>query len=671
MFFNLINFLLLIFIVVAPVVYLGFVLHALKPYLIDSKKHLAIFCGFVILYFNKLLFGGQTLAQQDFNNLQITFFKFFQQSALAYKSAPIWNSYTGGGYDAFANPLANYFSPFLWVFLVFKDAFYAANIYLVLQTLFTLIFAFALFRILKLSKSAAFVGATMLTFNAFFTMRLSPGVGVEYFFSVKWIVLSLAFTHLYFITKKSKFVLLTAISLAFMFEGNMNGAIVGGIVWLLYSIMVFGLRPIKFYAAPLLALLLFSIRFIPNLYLILTAKGRISETVQGWRIERIEPIELWEYFLPINKLFQTPAFTPGIIGILFFGIGFWYLAFKYKRMENNKKVFLASLALFATGVILVTVNPVSSVFFSLPFFNRLTILPAFILFLLIPAVIISALFAHEIVQKYKAGALITFLPFIIFLEVFIGPPTLGAKTYFFNFLKMDYASEMQKLEYYNYIQDSPKVGLIIDDKGLLLFPQYNAYNNVYLLNDFKYLYGSTPTDELAKRINFNDVRKYADVVIATREVARDTNLLKVINVPRFEQGKYENYAILDRAFLYDNLQDFNWDYKVKIYEPLDKSIVSVKKNNSHPTEHTFVVKANNYEDSKKVITSITYSPFWKTSNNVQLVKGKYGFIEIENANVSDKIVLKYVNPYIYIGFVLSFCTFVIMAYKLWKQKSEV
>ncbi len=671
MLFNLINFLLLVFIVVAPLVYFLLILYELRKHILAGKWVIACFVGFVLLYFNKLLFKGQTLAQQDFNNIQITFFKFFQESALTHKLPPIWNSYTGGGYDAFSNPLANYFSPFLAVFLVFKDVFYAANVFLVLQTFFTLAFAYIFFRVLKLNKGAAFLGAVMWVFNAFFAMRLSPGVGVEYFFTLKWITLALTFTHLYFESKKTKHLLFLAISLAFMFEGNMNMAIVGGGMWLIYTLFVFRKQTHKLISAPIIGFLIYAVRLIPGLFLIATAQGRISETVEGWRVERILISNFLEYFLPIKQLFQTPLFTPGLFGIIFCIAGVIFLLIRFKHLDTLKPLVLVSLLFLILGAVFSTANPISDLMFSLPFFNRLTILPAFIVFVLFAVVMLSALAANEFIKTYIYGAFVGFLPFIFFAEILIGPPTLLSKTYAFNFLKMNYKQEMRKLEYYNFMQDSPKVAIFLDDRRLFTLPSYNAYLNVYTLNDFKYLYGSTVINDFAKRTNLAEISKYADVFIAAREMRRGTKKLDEIKIPRFDDENFDNYAVIDRAFNYDELQLFRWDYTLKLYEPLERTTTSVKKNTSHPTSHTFIVQKQNIEQNGSVITSITYSPFWRTNNNSEIVKGRYGYLNLTNAKVGDKIVLKYVNPYIYLGFALSLGTFVIVVYQLWKHKREV
>lgn len=664
--FFVINLLLLIFIVLAPLVLFGFILKDLKKYYLNSKRIILYFAAFVIVFFHKLIFFGQTLAQQDFNNLQITFFKFFQESALKFAQPPIWNSLTGGGYDAFANPTAIYFSPFNLVFLLIKDVYVAANLFMLLQTFFTLLFAFTFFRILRISKGASFLGATLLVFNAFFSLRLSPGVGIEYFFALKWIVLALAFTHLYFESFSKRYIYLISISLAFMLEGNLNIAVVGGIFWFIYTLLTFKKLSKELVAIAVFSFFVYSVKIIPALHLIMTAQGRIGETVQGWRTERIPVLDFWQYFLPINQLFKTPMFTFGMAGsILFFAAIIWFIV-KYRQSSKSIEYIIPSAIIFIIGAFLVTQNPISSLVFALPFFNRLTILPAFIILLLIPSVIFIARFADEFSKKFKYGVLIGLVPFVVFVEVLVGPPTIGSKTYSFNFLKMQHKTEMQKLEYYNFLAGKQKVAMFTDDMGLFTFPGYNAYLNVFTLNDFKYLYGSTNIEEMAQRDNLSEISKYADIFMAAREMKTGTKKLGEIEIPRFDGENYQNYAVMDRAFDYDKMQDFRWDYKIKLYEPLNKSVVSVKKANTHPTKHTFVVQKNNFEKNGNVITSITYSPFWKTSQNVKLVKGAYGYLNIENAKIGNTITITYINPYIYLGFAISavaFCYIIIQLRK--------
>jgi hypothetical protein len=655
--------------IVAPCVYLLLTLVRIRGYLTNSKSIVGIFGLLVITFFNKLLFKGQTLGQQDFNNLQITFFDLFQKSLFLHKSPPIWNSYTGGGFDAFSNPLSVYFSPFLPVFIFVKDVFFAANIFIILQVFFTLIFAFTYFRVINLSKGASILGTVMIVFNGFLTMRLSPGVGLEYFFSLKWLLLALAFTHLYFEGKKTKDLLFLGISLGFLFEGNMNMALSAGFFWLLYTLFLFGIKDKKIFLSPIIGSLIYSIKLVPGFYMIMTAEGRISEVASGWRTGKINPFTFPTYIFPYKHLFYTPAFTPGAIGALLFITALIYLFLFRNKLKFSKKHVFVSVALLTIGSLLVTYNPLSEVFFKLPIFNRMTIIPAFIVFLFVPVSIICAIFVEELARKGRKIAYILFvLPFLIYAEVLIGPSIFGIKSYSFNFLKMDYKSEMQKLDYYDFLKGTNKVAMFTDDMRLLTLPSYNSYFAVYTLNDFKYLYGSNNIDDLASRENLVEISKYADIFIATREMRTGTKKLAEFEVKRFDDKNYDNFAIIDRSMDYDKLQLFRWDYKLKIYEPLQKEITSVKKNNSHPFKHSFVVQKNNFEKDGSVITSITYSPFWKTDSSLLITKGTYEYLKIKNARIGQTITLTYINPFIYLGFFMSLVTFSYIIYKLRKYE---
>ncbi len=656
--FDFVNTLLLIFLVVAPILYLLFILAGLKKYLIDSKLVLFLLLLFVLVYFNKFLISGQTLSAQDFNNLQITFFDFFQKSALNYKLPPIWNSYTGGGYDAFSSPLSVYFSPFTWVFIIVKDVFVAANTFIILQVLLCSYLAYAFFRVLALKKWVALLGAVMFTYNAFLALRLSPGVGIEYLFTYKWVPALLAFTHLYAKEKKFKYIVLTGVSIGFLFEGNMNMAIATCVFWVCYVFLNYRFAYKSFVLAPVIGFMVYSIKLIPGAYLIATAAGRISANASGWRVSRIHFENILHYIFPLKKLYYTPSFTPGMIGAVLFVLALLWFILKYKETTKNRLV-LNSILLFITGLILSTYNPVSELVFKLPLFNRLTILPAFLVFMIPTMVMITVLFLNKLEFKRKLSLVVLVLPLLMFAEVLLGPSTLGVNTYSFNFLKMDPKIEMDKLPYYNYLENTGKMSVILNDYNAFLFPSYNAVKDAYTLNGFKYLFGSVDIGETAKRHKLNEITKYADVIISPRVISSGVTKKAEFKIPLFLFANFNNYAILDRAIQYDNLQDFDWDHVLRIYTPTSTKIVSVKKTNSHPLKHSFIVSESNFEKTGEVITSITYSPFWYT-NKGSIKNGKYGYLSLEGVKAGDNITLTYKNPFIYTGFVISFITLSLM-----------
>jgi hypothetical protein len=107
---DILNKFLIIFILVVPNLYLLIIFFRFKK-LFREDFFLIIFLFLLsVIFLNKLLFRGQTLSAQDFNNIQIPFFHFFQESILTYKEPPVWNSRFGGGFDAFSNPISAYFS---------------------------------------------------------------------------------------------------------------------------------------------------------------------------------------------------------------------------------------------------------------------------------------------------------------------------------------------------------------------------------------------------------------------------------------------------------------------------------------------------------------------------------------------------------------------------------
>lgn len=655
---SILNTLLLFFIVVAPLSYLVLIVIHLKTYL--SRTFILLLLLLSVLFFNKLLFKEQTLAQQDFNNIQMTFFTFYRTSILEHHQPPMWNSLTGGGYDAFANPLAAYFSPFMPIFLL-TNVFTAANVFLFLQVFFCAVFAFSYFKILKLKDSSAFLGSVVFTFNAFITMRLSPNVGVEYIYTYKWIPLLLGLTHLYIETKDRKHLLLLGIVVGSLFEGNTNLAISSGLFWLTYSLFNFGFRLKHLLLASIIGFLTYAIKILPFIYLLSTSGGRISEVASSWRIGKIYIQDFLIYFIPYKKFFYTPAFTPGLIGISIFVCGLIYFLIVKRKYLKERKLVKSMLVMLLLGTVATTYNPLSSLFFTLPVFNHVTIIPAFIIFILLPVVIISALFVDQINKGTLNGLLTTGLAVLIYLEVLIGFAPLGAGSYSFNFLKMNYKEEYTKVDYYKYLASLKGTQVFLDNSRMFFIPFYATVHNTNTLNDYKYFYGSTPTTGVTKETALNSNYNYADYYVSTDDLGQGFTKLTELTIPTFNGHNYQNYAVLDKEYEFLNLKRQGWDQKLRIYKLSQPRPRSLSKTDSHPTMFTANIESS--ADRDVVKTSITYSPFWKSVNSIGVRRGGSGYIELTNVNSRIPVLLNYVNPFIYAGLLLSNAMYL---YALWK-----
>ncbi len=656
---GLLNTLLLIFIVVAPLSYLALIISHLRPYL--SKLFVVVLLVLSILFFNKLLFKEQTLAQQDFNNIQMTFFTFYRTSILEHHQPPIWNSLTGGGYDAFANPLAAYFSPFMPVFLL-TSVFTAANIFLFLQVFFCAMFAFSYFKILKLKDSSAFLGSIIFTFNAFITMRLSPNVGVEYIYTYKWIPLLLGFTHLYIETKNKKYLLLLGIVVGSLFEGNTNIAISSGLFWIAYSLFNFGFKFKHLILAPIIGFLAYAVKILPFVYLLTASTGRISEVASSWRIGKIHIQDFLYYFIPYKKFFYTPAFTPGLIGISIFLCGLIYFLIVKRKTLKDQVLVKSMLVLLLLGTIATTYNPLSSLLFNLPVFNHVTIIPAFTIFILLPVVIISAYFVDQI-NKGTLKTLVTIgLSILMFLEVLVGFAPLGAGSYSFNFLKMTYKDEYTKVDYYKYLANLKGTHLFLDNSRMFFIPFYSTLYNTNTLNDYKYFYGSTPTMGFTQETALNSDYNYADYYVSADELGQGFIKLADFSIPTFNGHNYQNYAVLDKEYEFLNLTRQGWDQKLRIYKLTQPRPRTLSKTDSHPTK--FDARLKDTADSGIVKTSISYSPFWESENSIDLRRDENGYMELTNVNSQTYVLLNYVNPFIYAGLLLSNAVYLYALVKL-------
>ena len=159
------NYFLSFFILTVPTLYFVYLLLEIKK---DLKKSLLYVLALFLLsavLLNKLLLFPVTLAQKDFNNIQIPMFQFFHDSISRYFLPPIWNSSFSGGFDAFSSPLSSYFSVFNWVFLIGSNVYKSFSFFIFLQVFLCALFSFYMLKTFKLSGVSSFLGAVLFTFN--------------------------------------------------------------------------------------------------------------------------------------------------------------------------------------------------------------------------------------------------------------------------------------------------------------------------------------------------------------------------------------------------------------------------------------------------------------------------------------------------------------------------
>ena len=684
---EILNRLLLLFILVVPNIYLVLILARVKK----SLKSLLIpaFCMslLILIFLNKLIFTSQTLSAQDFNNIQIPFFHFFKESIVNYFEPPFWNSRFGGGFDAFSNPISAYFAPLNFIFLIFKNVYEGAGVFIYFQLLLTSLFSLLLFKELKFNNYLSFFGAIVFTFNGFVTMRLSPGVGIEYLYSYKWIPLIMFFTLIYLRDRKLHDLALLSISLAFTLEGNLNIVISIWAFWLLFLLFMSKnfIRDIRHYILiPLLSMLLFSIKILPFLDLMRNSTGRISGVVTGWRLNKIDMIDFLSYFPPIRQLFGSALFTPGIIAIAFFFLSVVYIIFSIFSKRKIEKIFVFLICSIIFGFIINTYNPLSNFLFSLPFFNRITIVPAFMVFIFTPVYILSV-YGLEMFKNYvlsrrflknfknldKFG--IVCISLLVFAEILTGPSTFGNNTYSFNFAKMD-KTEVNKVPPYNTIKNlRPGVFAFIDSSDTFLYPHVISNIDLYTLNNFKYFYSPSSERNLIKEGVFKDIVNRSDYIISTKPLnEKEVSLISEVGTADIFSN-FKSYSILDKKYDYLDLQAKNdWNELMYIYsvETSDLQKPYFKKLDNHPTKLS-ISKVDDYKVDNEIKTSVRYSRWWRdlNVNKVILSEDEFGFMVINEVGERDKVDLFYLNPYIYAGLFLSLLSSIVVFY-LWRGSAE-
>ncbi len=630
------------------------------------------------IFLNKLLFFNQSLAQQDFNNIQIPLFYFFRTSLLKFFSPPLWNSSFCGGFDAFSNPLAGYLSFFNWVFLFSSDVYRSFNIFISLQIFFCLVSAYVMLKTFGFSKAASFFGAIIYSFNGFVTMRLSPGVGLEYLFAYKWIPLILVFSKKYLDNRKGLDLLGLAIVFAFSLEGNTNIVIAAGVLWIVYLLTEYRklfLSRFKILIVPIFSLFIYALKIFPVIDLISNKESRFSQSVGGWRASNFDIPMFPKAFLPIKFGFTNGVFTPGILAISFFLIGLIVALIIWSR---TKKPVLEGFYFVLITLILaffITIeNPIYYFFYSLPVLSMVTIIPSFLIMFIVPIVFLSA-YGFSLLLKYLDKRIyliaVVAVPALVFLEVLLGPSTFGKDTYSFNFAKMNYVDEVSGFSHYN-VLGKQKSGLftIINNPKLFIYPNSIALLNLSTLNNPIYFFGCNNQETLINS-NLGEIKKHSDYIFSMYPVT-DKDLTLIDKIDMDTMLKLKSHAVFENVDKYLALYDTGWNDDMYIYGVKCVGDCVLKNYSKNPAEFKIDVSDQTFSPDKVISTSINYSKWLKAKSNGKYLttsKGELGYMSMRG-NIGDSVSFYYINPYIYLGFAVSFISLVISVIIFRRLKSS-
>ncbi len=342
---------------------------------------------------------------------------------------PLWNPYSFAGQPLLANFQSSVFqvNNILFAFLPFKSA-WAANI--ILPSLFSAVFTFLFlinldFKSQKLSKTAAFFGATILPFSGFFISWLEWGTIVT---TAMWLPLILLTISKIF-TKNSPYwfvILIFAVSQTF-FSGHFQTAFYILLASFIFAAFSYNTNPklkplTKIVTGVFLGILIASPQIVPSIEF---AMFSTRNTDQGYFSGRAD------WFIPIQHLIQ-------IIAPDFFGnpttLNYWGI-WNYGEFVSYFGIVPLSLALFSilsfkksksaqyfvflffTALIFGLSNPISKI----PYILNLPIISSFqpsrIIFLLVfSGVCLSAIGLDLLVkEKHK---LKKFLP-VIFISAIL------------------------------------------------------------------------------------------------------------------------------------------------------------------------------------------------------------------------------------------------------------
>ena len=191
-----------------------------------------------------------------------------------------------------------------------------------------------------------------------------------------------------------------------------------------------------------------------------------------------------------------------------------------------------------------------------------------------------------------------------------------------------------------------------------MFPYGVELENVKLLNPFKYFYSFSNTDEM--EMSLADQIYFSDYIYSLNTISNSNLVLKESVKVKSLLNKFQSFSIFERSGEINELSEVNnWDKNLYIYE-VSKNISSSTKNlSNHPFEFSLNVSDKNINSENRISTSVTYSKWWVVNSKYSM--NKYGLVEL-NSTKTGEIKFIYFNYFIYIGMLLTICSFTLLLF---------
>ncbi|HAX62410.1 MAG TPA: hypothetical protein DCX95_07665 [Elusimicrobia bacterium] len=134
------------------------------------KKHILLFLGCVIVFFNGIIFTDKMFFFRDILNLFMPY-RLFAAENIQNGIIPIWNPYTFFGQPFLANPETSLFYPFTILFYIFKFS-VAYKLFIVLHFFLAITLFYIAARFLRGKKSYSIIASVAWAFGGYLVARI-------------------------------------------------------------------------------------------------------------------------------------------------------------------------------------------------------------------------------------------------------------------------------------------------------------------------------------------------------------------------------------------------------------------------------------------------------------------------------------------------------------------
>lgn len=374
----------------APLALFIFLIYGVRRELWDLKWECVALAIPLLWIFRSMLFNSGFPILSDLLGM-ISLQAGWKEGMLSLYDSPLWNGFTANGYPLNAHPGSCFFYPFNWIYLI-PNTYLAISCSVALHYWLGAVFFVLFTREFKLSRFASFISGVAFIMNEW-ALGLVTSPAVTYQFASTWLPITLLYL-IRFLRNENRFYSLSGLAIALSFSFiiffntfmyNFIIITIFFVIFILFNISKKIINDLSLWKGLALSIaifsLLISVKLLPTGELLaISGEPRLSDPLldspHASRTRGMSLSELVDTFLGRKDIFFPAKFGSGKLIAIFMLLGI----LQYFNSKRHKEILFLLISLsvvLAFGIAIICKTQVYYLLRStVPFFNRVTLMPS-------------------------------------------------------------------------------------------------------------------------------------------------------------------------------------------------------------------------------------------------------------------------------------------------------